>query len=489
MLELPSSLQDISLWFEPAAYTHKAFQVRDRLSRHLYPICATMHGLSDHRFLYDDLFRVVIGKTITADRFVCGTNSAKQSLSRILASLSATLAERFGTSVEYNGQIAVIPLPVDTEKFQPGDKQRARRKLGIKPSCIFVLYLGYLSFVKADLLPIIKALSSDPRLSSANIILGLAGTEELGFVSAIVRASAAMGFPQSRLRIFIGVDEDTKVSLYQAADMFISPVDTVSESFGLTPVEAMSCGVPQIVSDWDGYKETVADRVTGFRIPTMWARCDAALQDSSLLFGWYHDHFKLGQSVAVDTKAFVEAIVALAVSPDLRAQMSAASRARAVSDFSTSRIGKQYLELWREQRAVLRVEPNAACRPHCERPSYFDWFKHYATMLVNEQTLVRLSAGGVDRRNVEIVARNLPPAAQSIGGAIDPRVFFRIIGLLSAGGDYSSVSDLAESFGTQPTNSEYLRHLMWGVKYGFIEVAELSGCWAVGAKEALDVTD
>ena len=34
------------------------------------------------------------------------------------------------------------------------------------------------------------------------------------------------------------------------------------------PVEAMASGLPVIVSDWDGYKETVRDGVDGFRIPT-----------------------------------------------------------------------------------------------------------------------------------------------------------------------------------------------------------------------------
>ena len=44
--------------------------------------------------------------------------------------------------------------------------------------------------------------------------------------------------------------------------------DNIQETFGLTPVEAMAAGLPCVVSDWNGYKDTVADGETGFRIPT-----------------------------------------------------------------------------------------------------------------------------------------------------------------------------------------------------------------------------
>lgn len=40
-----------------------------------------------------------------------------------------------------------------------------------------------------------------------------------------------------------------------------------NEPFGLTPLDAMSCGVPVIAVDEGGYKETVIDGVTGFLVP------------------------------------------------------------------------------------------------------------------------------------------------------------------------------------------------------------------------------
>lgn len=39
------------------------------------------------------------------------------------------------------------------------------------------------------------------------------------------------------------------------------------ESFGVAAIEAMACGLPVIVSDADGFKETVIDKITGMVVP------------------------------------------------------------------------------------------------------------------------------------------------------------------------------------------------------------------------------
>jgi glycosyltransferase involved in cell wall biosynthesis len=63
-----------------------------------------------------------------------------------------------------------------------------------------------------------------------------------------------------RITILRGVSADDKPFLYRAADVFLSPVDNVQEMFGIRPVEAMACGIPQVVADWNGYRDLVARR-------------------------------------------------------------------------------------------------------------------------------------------------------------------------------------------------------------------------------------
>src|SRR5205807_881053 len=45
--------------------------------------------------------------------------------------------------------------------------------------------------------------------------------------------------------------------------------DNLQETFGLSPIEGMAAGLPLVVSDWNGYRDTVRDGVDGFRIPTL----------------------------------------------------------------------------------------------------------------------------------------------------------------------------------------------------------------------------
>jgi glycosyltransferase involved in cell wall biosynthesis len=45
--------------------------------------------------------------------------------------------------------------------------------------------------------------------------------------------------------------------------------DNIQETFGIVPIEAMAAGLPVVVLDWDGYKNTVRDGIDGFRVPTL----------------------------------------------------------------------------------------------------------------------------------------------------------------------------------------------------------------------------
>lgn len=54
-------------------------------------------------------------------------------------------------------------------------------------------------------------------------------------------------------------------SLFRSFD--VACYGSVSESFGVAAVEAMSCGIPVIATNVDGFKEVMVDKVTGFIVP------------------------------------------------------------------------------------------------------------------------------------------------------------------------------------------------------------------------------
>ena len=80
-----------------------------------------------------------------------------------------------------------------------------------------------------------------------------------------------------------------------ASDMAISLVDCLQETFWLAPVEAMASGLPVVVSNWDGYRDTVVDGRTGYLIET-----------HSFEPGWNN---QINQQLAVNENALNEVVL------------------------------------------------------------------------------------------------------------------------------------------------------------------------------------
>jgi glycosyltransferase involved in cell wall biosynthesis len=74
--------------------------------------------------------------------------------------------------------------------------------------------------------------------------------------------------PSVEYRVVDGRRPEARFSVWSVGDIFLSLSDNVQETFGLTPVEAMAAGLPSVISDWDGYRDTVRHGVDGFRAAT-----------------------------------------------------------------------------------------------------------------------------------------------------------------------------------------------------------------------------
>ncbi len=145
------------------------------------------------------------------------------------------------------------------------------------PDEVAVLFAGRLTFhAKAHPLPMLLGLERARAASGQAVALVVFGQFPNDAIAAAFREEAALFAPSVRLVVLDGADPANGPRAWAAADVFTSLSDNIQETFGLTPVEAMAAGLPCVVSDWDGYKDTVRDGVDGFRVPTTRLRRAAA---------------------------------------------------------------------------------------------------------------------------------------------------------------------------------------------------------------------
>jgi hypothetical protein len=162
--------------------------------------------------------------------------------------------------------------------------------------------------------------------------------------------------PSCGYHLLDGGDAGMRKATLSGGDIFLFPIDNVQETFGLAPIEAMAAGLPLIVSDWDGMKDTVTADV-GIRIPTEMPGPGFATYLGQRHLGGTDGYLQylaqLSALTRLDVRALTRALVTLASDPDLRARMGAAGQARARQLYDWVAVIPQMQALWGEQAAML----------------------------------------------------------------------------------------------------------------------------------------
>jgi len=196
--------------------------------------------------------------------------------------------------------------------------------------------------------------------------------------------------------------QDAHRRAWFAADIFVSLADSVQETFGLTPIEAMAAGLPVVVSDWDGYRDTVRDGIDGFRVPTLMppAGSGEALAVDHATGNFNHAMFSAAasQSSAVDVGACADRLLRLIADPELRGRMGAAGRRRARETFDWRVVIAAYEALWAElgerRRSAAEVAaPFPGRPPSPPRMDPFDLFRDWPTDQLAPETILTAPAG------------------------------------------------------------------------------------------------
>jgi glycosyltransferase involved in cell wall biosynthesis len=369
------------------------------------PLTYTIHCASAPDYAYGYYLINLFTGLKKYDSMICTSKAVKSAIENELGYKLDCINRLYGANISYNGRLDIIPLGVDTDDFHAIDKAECREKLGFAQNEFIILYFGRISaFDKGDILPLINVFH---RLLVKNgnkaLRLIIAGTdyEDKAFYPAIEKYIAKLQI-EDRVQIMKDFEYGKRNVLYGAADVFTSPADSLQETFGLTPIEAMACGTPQIVSDWDGYKDTVRHGVTGFKVPSYWMKCDGDISlfpysvNNEFGHGAVYSHLLLSQSVALDMGCYENYFQQLMDDPGLCRRMSENSCKIAKREYSLENVIRNYEELWRELLQIRKSE-EAGHVNYMEvfHNRYCQAFENYPTRFIDDSERIKITGDGL----------------------------------------------------------------------------------------------
>lgn len=395
---------------------------RRAVGQRAFSLCGITHTIASENAM-GDLAGLLTAPVQPWDAVICTSDAVKAAVEAVLGPQAEHLAARFGGRPPALPRFPVIPLGVDTDAFAPDPARRtaARARLGLAADAVVALFVGRLSFhAKAHPFPMYAALEEAARQTRIPVHLIQYGRFSTEFIANAFTEGAARWCPSVKASFLDGQDFALGEDAWAAADLFVSLSDNVQESFGLTPVEAMAAGLPCVVSDWDGYKDTVRDGVDGFRVPTV-APPRGLGTDLALRFAADVDTYdryigRAGAFTAVDVPATAAALARLIADPDLRARMGAAGRRRAQETFDWRVIVPQYLSLFADLAEIRRTAPETAppadpVHGNLSRPDPFGMFASYPTRALGLGTVVTARPAGTPEGLARVLADPLATLA------------------------------------------------------------------------------
>jgi glycosyltransferase involved in cell wall biosynthesis len=379
-------------------------RMRLRAGPAAFCLCGVTHTISSG-FAMEELAALPDAPLMPWDALICTSRAAKGAVETLLAAKAEYLRWRLGPDARPPPlELPVIPLGVHSGDFAFADAERAqaRAALGLAEDDVAALFVGRLVFhAKAHPAAMLAGLQAAAERSGRPVVLIIAGRFHNATIEKTFREAPARYAPSVRTIFVGGGDETSHRHGWAAADLFVSLADSVQESFGLTPIEAMAAGLPCVLSDWDGYRDTVRHGVEGFLIPT-WAPAPGAgtaVAASYEAEAMDYDRYSWATtaSTAVDLGELADRLTDLIADPELRRRMGAAGRERARSVYDWSVVYAQYQALWGElntrrlaalqdpaQVAALKTAPQAY--PSALDP--FRLFEGYPTRLIGADTVL-----------------------------------------------------------------------------------------------------
>ncbi len=250
----------------------------------------------------------------------------------IIAECPQDLSDLIHLYAADSDKVKIVPCGFDPEEFRPLERKLARERIGFADGVFLMLQLGRLVPRKGieDVIRALALLRWNHAVAAHLVIVGgdherpdPAATPEIGRLQAIAAELGVADWVHFTGRR----GREALKYYYNAADVFVTT--PWYEPFGITPLEAMACGIPVVGSAVGGIRHSVRDRKTGYLVPP-------------------HDPAELSDRLAY-----------LCQHPAERAALGRAGKQRVNRLFTWSRVADLLNQVYEETMAVSSISHHA----------------------------------------------------------------------------------------------------------------------------------
>ena len=487
-LDRPADLAPVEIVSYPAPLSAVECWRRAPYGAAAWALCGITHTTAT-RNVMQAIFDLRSAPQMPWDALICTSLSVQASIRRLMELAEVHFEQRFsGGVLPARPLLPVIPLGITCDDFKPDPAlgRDLRERIGAGRDDMVAVAIARLTpDEKFDPLPMFMAMEAasaeiaqleKKATSPKRLHLVFCGQFSDPAWEKVYAEAAARIMPSCGYHRLDGGNPDDRKATLSGGDVFVFPIDNLQETFGLAPVEAMAAGLPVIVSDWDGMKDTVTPEV-GVRVPTELPRPGLSTYVSQRHLGGTDTYVQYLSQISamtpVDPEVLTRALVTLARDRELRKRMGAAGQARARALYDWSVVIPQMQALWGEQSAMLaharrkggamvaKVQPGAIP----VGPTVEEMFAAYPTgFAAIDRRLAARSSGGVPTVREMFALRNYALRRRLID---DPARIETVQAAYEAKGQHGATeAEIAAATRFDPDS--VARASLWLLKYGYL---------------------
>ena len=274
------------------------------------------------------------------DAILCPSESIKTTIEK---------AETAFLDTQHKPTLYAAPHGIDSRLFKPRTStvSELRQKHSIPAGKTVLSLISRINpYTKMDVTPFIFQMKKALERHESLHVLIVGEVQNQGYFKQLEYFVSANKL-EDKVQFITQVAHETIHDYYQLSDIYVSLTDNISESFGLTVIEAMACGVPVIISDCAGYQSiNIQHGEDGFIVPTISAEMDLDLLLNTGSTAGYGDASI--QSVACDYDVLHGAIDSLVSNPELRQRCGQKARKKVETQFSIPKMVETYIEVFND---------------------------------------------------------------------------------------------------------------------------------------------